>query len=104
MVLSVQREVGMNKQSTLTAKAPEYVIETVDDFLKVPEDRQAACIAEFADFLAIARGLDEAVASLSGIFGAAVHPRIGPFIWIDDGKKDRTISIQCTTPDNPAER
>jgi hypothetical protein len=72
----------------------EYVIATVGDFMKVPEDRQADCLAEFADFLDTARGTVELaglVCELVGAVRAAVQ--IGPFTWIDGGKKKRTIRI-----------
>ena len=75
--------------------APEYVIATVGDFLKVPEDRQADCLKEFADFLGVARGIVE-LASIAGeIVGADAAAQIGPFTWIDDGKKNRTIRIHA---------
>jgi hypothetical protein len=75
--------------------ASEYVIATVVDFLKVPEDRQADCLAEFADFLGVARGIVE-LASIAGeIVGADAAAQIGPFTWIDDGKKNRTIRIHA---------
>ncbi len=79
--------------------APHYVIATVADFLKVPEARQAECLAEFADFIATARGIVE----LAGIAGEGVGvdaaAQIGPYTWIDDGKKNRTILIHAqTTP------
>jgi hypothetical protein len=67
---------------------PEYVIATVSDFLKVPENRQADCLAEFADFLGVARGIVE-------LFGTEAAAQIGPFAWIDDGKRNRTIRIHA---------
>lgn len=73
--------------------ASEYVIATVGDFLKVPEDRQADCLAEFADFLGVARGIVE-LASIAGeVVGGDASAQIGPFTWIDDGKRNRTIRI-----------
>ena len=78
-----------------TGSAPEYVIATVSDFLKVPEDRQADCLTEFADFLGMARVIVE-LASIAGeIVGADAAAQIGPFTWIDDGKKNRTIRIHA---------
>jgi hypothetical protein len=79
--------------------APEYVIATVGDFLKVPEDRQADCLTEFADFLGVARGIVE-LASIAGeIVGADASAQIGPFTWIDDGKNNRTIRIHSQNTD-----
>jgi len=73
----------------------QYVIATVGDFLKVPEDRQADCLAEFADFLGVARGIVEFASVASKIVGTEAAVEIGPFTWIDDGLKNRTIRIQA---------
>jgi len=74
--------------------APQYVIATVGDFLKVPEDRLADCLSEFVDFLGMARGIVE-LASIAGeVVGVDAAAQFGPFIWIDDGKKNRTIRIK----------
>ena len=75
--------------------APEYVIATVGDFLKVPEDRQADCLAEFADFLGMARDIVELAAIAGEVVGVDAAAQIGPFTWIDDGKKNRTIRIHA---------
>ena len=75
--------------------AVEYVITTVGDFLKVPEDRQADCLAEFADFLGMARGIVELAEIVGEVVGADAAAQIGPFVWIDDGKKNRTIRIHA---------
>jgi len=81
------------KSKAANAASPEYVIATVGDFLKVPEDRQADCLAEFADFLDVARGLVEITEIAGEMVGADATAQIGPFTWIDDGKKNRTILI-----------
>jgi len=75
--------------------APQYVISTVGDFLKVPEDRQADCLAEFADFLGMARGIVELSSIAGEIVGTDSATEIGPYTWIDDGKKNRTIRISA---------
>lgn len=57
--------------------APEYRIETVADFAKVPADRLGDCLAEFVPFLFFTRHAGEA------------DPEVGlaleAFTWIDDG-------------------
>lgn len=72
----------------------KYRIEHVSDFLKVPLDRQAACLEEFDDFLETMRAIQDLVA----VAGQAVGiPNAGciadAFIWADDGKKNRTIRL-----------
>ena len=89
-------EIGAGESSPAPdGSAPQYVIATIGDFLKVPEDRQADCLAEFADFLVMARGLVELVEIAGEIVGADAAAQIGPFTWIDDGKKNRTIRIHA---------
>jgi len=75
--------------------APQYVISTVGDFLKVPEDRQADCLSEFADFLSAARDIVELASIVGEIVRADAAAKIGPYTWIDDGKKNRTIRISA---------
>jgi hypothetical protein len=75
--------------------APQYTIATVGDFLKVPEERQADCLTEFADFLGMARGIVELAEIVGEVVGADAAAQIGPFVWIDDGKKNRTIRIHA---------
>ena len=80
----------------------EYTIATVGDFLKVPADRQAACLTEFADFLDMARDLSEMVKIMGEIVGAEVESLHGPFIWTDDGKRNRTIVLTAEPAAKPA--
>lgn len=79
----------MSSTPEQAAPAPRYVIATVDDFLKVPEDRIRDCLLEFADYLNIVRWATEAASGLCDV-------EAGPFTWIDDGKQDRTIGISLT--------
>ena len=79
----------------MSAAKNEYHIATVSDFLKVPEDRQADCLAEFADFLGMARSIVEMAEIAGEVIGMDAAAQIGPFIWIDDGKKNRTIRIHA---------
>lgn len=72
----------------------KYVITTVGDFLNVPEERQADCLAEFGDFLGMARGMAELAKIAGEVVGVDASAQIGSFTWIDDGKKNRTIRIR----------
>ena len=77
----------------------EYEISTIADFLKVPEEKQAACIADFITWLGLARHNAEAIASLNAILGeGAVSFDCGRFTWVDDGTQG-VSAIGFTTPD-----
>ena len=80
----------------------KYTIATVGDFLNVPAERQAACLAEFADYLRVMRDLCEMVKIASAVVGADVESLITPFIWIDDGKRNRTIELTAEPAAKPA--
>ena len=71
----------------------EYRIEKVADFLKVPEDRLASCLEEFADFLQMSRDMLGITKSLADIIGVEDASKIGAYTWIDDGKKDKSIRM-----------
>jgi hypothetical protein len=70
-----------------------YRIETVSDFLKVPPERQHGCLEEFADFLDTARCVAEMLSIVGDVVGVDPQTQIGAFVWIDDGKRDRTVTI-----------
>jgi hypothetical protein len=53
----------------------------VGDFLAVPADRQADCLAEFANWLDMARDFAEP------------GSQIGPFEWTDDGERRGTVIV-----------
>ncbi len=66
----------------------EYKITKVEDFLKVPEDRLEACLAEFPTFLAAAKPAVELAEAMN------VRDSLeAAYVWIDDGKTDVTISV-----------
>jgi hypothetical protein len=77
---------------------PTYQIAALSDFRKVPEDRLAACLTEFADWLEITRRADALLRSL-----APDHPADQPiladelFVWIDDGA--RNVDMRLTAKD-----
>jgi hypothetical protein len=71
----------------------EYRIETVEDFLKVPEDRIADCLKEFADFLAMSRDMLKITQLMSEILGAEDASKICAYTWIDDGKKEKSTRL-----------
>lgn len=62
----------------------EYRIETVKDFLKVPEDKRDECLRDFKTWLDTIEGLQSALAELADIDKNLV--RIDTYIWLDDGK------------------
>lgn len=64
-----------------------YKIETVADFLKVPEDRLDDCLKEFAAWVVISKSM----IGFSDSCGAGLEV-IG-FTWVDDGKNDITVNI-----------
>lgn len=72
-----------------------YRIEHVRDFLQVPPDRLPQCLAEFADFLQLARETTasfEALAKRIGFQGKACETKA--FRWIDDGLTTQKISLR----------
>ena len=70
-----------------------YIIETIADFLKVPTERQDACLEEFDGFLHTARAIAEMAAIVGEVVGADPKAEFTAFVWIDDGKRDRTVTI-----------
>ena len=73
---------------------PQYTIQTVGDFLKVPEDRLDACLEEFKTFLDQSRAFLAMADAMAGILGAEKNQNaVRGFIWIDDGEKNVTIRI-----------
>ena len=63
-----------------------YVIKDVADFLKVPADRRADCLVEFADFLTFLDKVASAVATVKWADTVTADISKSHFIWIDDGK------------------
>lgn len=80
-----------NEKPVPSEDEPQYRIETVQDFLKVPEDRLPTCLEEFADFLEVIRAID----TMAGLVGAKEGGvNYGAFTWVDDGKRGcRNINI-----------
>ena len=73
---------------------PQYTIQTVGDFLKVPEDRLDACLEEFKTFLEQSRSFMKVADTLADLFGADKSQNaVKGFTWIDDGEKNVTIRI-----------
>ncbi len=54
----------------------EYKIDTVLDFLSVPEDRMPDCLTDFAEWVEFAR-----------YFPNSPEVKVSGFIWVDDGKR-----------------
>lgn len=66
-----------------------YHIKTVADFLEIPKDKRAECLADFQHWLAVmdnhkkVEGLLDQLADTRGAFSA----RHDSFTWFDDGKR-----------------
>ena len=77
----------VSRKALVTAcSAPRYEIEKVQDFLKVPEDRLDACLAEFRDYLEIVRSLSELAKITGELLGAKqTDTTAGCLNWCDDG-------------------
>jgi hypothetical protein len=73
---------------------PQYIIQTVGDFLKVPEDRLDACLEEFKTFLEQSRAFTKAADTLEDLIGGDKSKTVvQSYVWIDDGEKNVTIRI-----------
>jgi hypothetical protein len=75
-------------------EAATYRIEVITDFLKVPEDRLAACLNDFYDFLTMARRIIERAEIAGRTIGVDLTAQIDPFEWTDDGRRKRKIEIR----------
>lgn len=66
----------------------EYHINSLSDFLKIPHEKQAECLEDFATWLDMCRRKDELRAALEKEFpGAGAELNVDGFVWIDDGKR-----------------
>lgn len=74
---------------------PIYEIETVADFLTVPNDRIAICLDEFSAWIESAKALGELIESLSEMADIAPDGVVEfkKIVWIDDGMKNVTIEL-----------
>jgi hypothetical protein len=75
----------------MDAEPKTYHIETVADFLKVPQDRLDDCLAEFRTVL-------RCVEPFEALTGAEIVPS---FTWVDDGNRHISVDIRPLRP--PAE-
>ena len=68
--------------------ANEYIITTLTDFLNVPEDRLASCLADFPEFLKMLRMKSQIEKSSEDYFAipAGSVQLAEHFHWVDDGK------------------
>lgn len=62
----------------------EYKIETISDFLKVPEDKRAACLDDFTEWMSMVDNADLHV-KLNSLAGVECSIGQKSFIWVDDG-------------------
>ena len=64
----------------------EYKIEKLEDFLKVPRNRQETCLHDFSDFLDYLRfNIDAKVAAIMGTPEGTIRS-LPVFNWCDDGE------------------
>jgi hypothetical protein len=77
--------------SRVDMESPEYLIASIDDFLQVPQDRLAACLIEFHDYLAALRTEREAACQAAD----ADDVETNGFVWRDDGARRRVITFQA---------
>lgn len=65
----------------------EYPITRLEDFLKVPEDKLDACLADFKIWLSLARQSDVVTSMLDALSGMPgwTTTFMHSFTWIDDG-------------------
>jgi hypothetical protein len=64
----------------------EYEINSLFDFLKVPENKQAECLEDFGTWLTLCRNAGSIKADLAEEFpGISASLSTEGFVWIDDG-------------------
>lgn len=64
-----------------------YEIQTLNDFIHVPEDRIDRCLEDFKQALNLARLVETISASVPH------PPPLNRFVWIDDDKKKITVNL-----------
>ena len=75
------------------SEKPEYRIERVSDFFKVPLDRLDACLSEFKEFIDTGAAVKEMCAIAGEIAGVDPECEITAFVWRDDGERKATITL-----------
>lgn len=65
---------------------PEYLIQAVGDFLKVPEERMEDCLEAFAQWVRIARPMVSIHDAVAEAIGEPDEKATLTFGWIDDGE------------------
>lgn len=73
-------------------EAPQYPVGTIFEMAAIPADARARFLAELPEMLEMLDHFEEANAVLSE-FGGALVPE--PPIWVDDGKRTRTLTLEC---------
>jgi len=72
----------------------EYVIESINDFLKIPDDKFEKCLTEFIPALTAGYRSIKAAKALAYAGGAKDFDiRMPKFIWTDDDKDGITIRV-----------
>lgn len=90
--------------------APEYLIETVADFGKVPPKRLRACLREFRIALEMHHGLAKALLETQRVLADAgqiphsepIEWRMANFRWIDDGERKANVRIRIKDDNDSA--
>jgi len=73
-------------------KHNEYLIQSLEDFYKIPEEKVEACLKDFAVWLELGRSIN----LFQDLIGIKCIEREG-FIWIDDEKtgiRDIRVSVR----------
>lgn len=64
----------------------EYRLQTIADFLAVPEDKLQDCFRDFSEWLSLARQAERINEINRTIFGEGVSFSMESFSWVDDGQ------------------
>lgn len=67
----------------------KYEIATVEDFLKVPEDKLSECLKDFASWVGMVRLVRDLGPEIVKL---REH---GNFVWTDDGKREANIHLHA---------
>ena len=70
----------------------KYQIETVNDFLKIPEDKIDKCLDELKDVLKTTNNLYK-LGKIISDYKEKEPISLNKFIWKDDGKVDKNCKI-----------
>ena len=77
----------------------EYVLETIADFEKIPDEKLEKCLDEFAASMLAARRTARAIEEMGRVMGTTVGTKMRPAVtWKDDDEKKLTVNIHIAEP------